>query len=645
MKRSRTLGRSSATISNARWTAYATASAATALGCATSAEADITYSGLINQHFDAPVGEFSSAYFFLDPEHYFIPNHSGYGAAGFQFGAGAIAGFSVFRGGSSYKNYASKLSFGQNLSTRPFVRSSAILARGDGNGNSQWPAPGTGFVGFQFNGGAGLQYGWARIKMDGAPRNSFTLVDYAFGDVGDRIVAGQTALGNPPAITSPLSATVTAGQQFSYEFESTGATFRAANSLPPGLTFDATLQAILGIPTATGTFQAELLASNEFGTTTAPLTITVQPSPSSGPVIISSSSVTGRTGRPFSFQVLTSGASLAARISATGLPAGLTIDEITGLISGTPTTDGSSSVVLTVTDGNAITSTTLEITFSSDPALPVIVSAISATVTPGQPFTFQFLTDAVPNDSTTFRIVGQLPAGLMFDPATGIISGVVPPTVVNARGKALSGGVVTNIQVYAINPRGSTSSQFTLFLGVPNVGNISTRGAIGTGENVLVAGFIINPKDNAAKTVIIRGIGPSLKVNGIPLAGRVQDPILELRGADGALIPKGLNDDWRSFQEQEIIKLGDLAPKDDRESAIIAILSPGSYTATMRGKNDSVGIGLVEVYDLGSATFDVFNGSRLANLSTRGFVQNGDSVMIGGFIISGDTTKVIVRAI
>jgi protein with PEP-CTERM/exosortase system signal len=70
----------------------------------------------------------------------------------------------------------------------------ATLAFGPGRYDSQWLQPGTGFVGFRFNGGAGQQFGWARITMDGAPENNFTLVDYAFADPGERITAGQTTV-------------------------------------------------------------------------------------------------------------------------------------------------------------------------------------------------------------------------------------------------------------------------------------------------------------------------------------------------------------------------------------------------------------------------------------------------------------------
>ncbi|HMJ06323.1 MAG TPA: hypothetical protein VK474_08735, partial [Chthoniobacterales bacterium] len=86
-------------------------------------------------------------------------------------------------------------------------------------------------------------------------------------------------------------------------------------------------------------------------------------------------------------------------------------------------------------------------------------------------------------------------------------------------------------------------------------------------------------------------------------------------------------------------------PTNERESAIVATLNTGSYTAIVRGKGGQTGIGLVEVYDLGTASLEASSSAQLANLSTRGFVQTGNDVMIGGFIITGATTRVIVRAI
>jgi hypothetical protein len=178
-------------------------------------------------------------------------------------------------------------------------------------------------------------------------------------------------------------------------------------------------------------------------------------------------------------------------------------------------------------------------------------------------------------------------------------------------------------------------------------GNISTRLAVGIGDDAGIGGFINTPKpgtnqtvplDVGAKQVVIRAIGPSLGAFGV--AGPLADPVLELHDATGALIIS--NDNWRDTQEQEIMDTG-LAPTDDLESAILTTLELGAYTAIVRGSNGSSGVGLVEIYDLDGAA-----ASELGNISTRGSVQTGDGVMIGGFIVGGTestASTMVVRAI
>ena len=161
--------------------------------------------------------------------------------------------------------------------------------------------------------------------------------------------------------------------------------------------------------------------------------------------------------------------------------------------------------------------------------------------------------------------------------------------------------------------------------------NISTRMSVGTGDNALIGGFIVT--GTVPKKVILRAIGPSLA----PLPGRLADPTLELRDGAGALILS--NDNWMDSQAQEIIDTG-IPPSSNLEAAIVATLAPGSYTAIMRGAGNTTGIGVVEVYDLALNV-----PARLANISSRGFIQTGDDVMIGGFITGNQATPLIVRAI
>jgi hypothetical protein len=165
--------------------------------------------------------------------------------------------------------------------------------------------------------------------------------------------------------------------------------------------------------------------------------------------------------------------------------------------------------------------------------------------------------------------------------------------------------------------------------------NLSTRMYVQTGDNVGIGGFIIT--GNAPKHVLIRAIGPSLSASGISAV--LVDPILELHGPAGFLTI--LNDNWREQQESEIRATG-IPPSNDLESAIDATLAPGSYTAVVRGNNGASGTALVEVYDL-----DRLPSSKMANISTRAFVDRGENIVIAGFILGNNAgnDKVVVRGI
>ncbi len=165
--------------------------------------------------------------------------------------------------------------------------------------------------------------------------------------------------------------------------------------------------------------------------------------------------------------------------------------------------------------------------------------------------------------------------------------------------------------------------------------NISTRMEVLTDARVLIGGFIITGND--PKKVILRAIGPSLA--GFGISNPLADPVLELHGPDGALLT--MNDNWKDTQESAIEASG-FMPSKDFESAIISTLNPGNYTAIVSGKNGGTGVGLVEGYDL-----DPTADSQFGNISTRGFIETGSNVMIGGFILGGGggNVSVLVRAL
>jgi hypothetical protein len=150
----------------------------------------------------------------------------------------------------------------------------------------------------------------------------------------------------------------------------------------------------------------------------------------------------------------------------------------------------------------------------------------------------------------------------------------------------------------------------------------------------MIGGFIVT--GSTSKAVVLRGIGPSLVGAGIPSATVLNDPVLELHAADGSLITS--NDNWKDSPQRSQIEGTVFQPTDDREAVIVATLPAGSnYTAILTGKDQTTGIGLVEVYDNNQAV-----DSQLANISTRGFVQGADNVMIGGFILGGNPANATI---
>ncbi|MDQ6808260.1 MAG: hypothetical protein M3Z64_02365 [Verrucomicrobiota bacterium] len=194
-------------------------------------------------------------------------------------------------------------------------------------------------------------------------------------------------------------------------------------------------------------------------------------------------------------------------------------------------------------------------------------------------------------------------------------------------GTTILGGSGGHGTVFRVNVSPNTVQEKTL-------GNIATRLQVGTGDNALIGGFIVTGP--GTKKVIVRGIGPSLTQFGIQ--GALANPTLELRDGSGQLLAS--NDNWKDTQQAAIQATG-IPPTNDLESAIVADLPAANarYTAILRGKDNTTGVGVVEAYDLDESV-----DSRLGNISTRGFVDVDERVMIAGIIV-GPTTKVGVRAI
>ena len=169
----------------------------------------------------------------------------------------------------------------------------------------------------------------------------------------------------------------------------------------------------------------------------------------------------------------------------------------------------------------------------------------------------------------------------------------------------------------------------------PQAFNVSTRGLVSGGDNVLIGGFIVTGTD--PKSVVLRALGPSL--SGMGLSAVLTDPVLSVYNSSGTLI--AINDNWQDDPIHSVVEANGLAPANPSEAAVARSLPPGAYTVVVSGKDATAGIGLVELYDISP-----LSNSTLGNMSTRGSVGTLDNVLISGFIIGDvDSATVVVRAI
>ena len=165
--------------------------------------------------------------------------------------------------------------------------------------------------------------------------------------------------------------------------------------------------------------------------------------------------------------------------------------------------------------------------------------------------------------------------------------------------------------------------------------NLSTRGLVSVGDNVLIGGFIVTGP--GPKSVVLRALGPSL--SGFGLSGVLADPVLKVYNSSGTLIAS--NDDWQADIGAAYIAQNGLAPGNPSESATLQTLGPGAYTVIVTGKDPTPGISLVELYDVSP-----LSNSKLVNMSARGTVGTGDNVLINGFIVGDvESATVVVRAL
>ncbi|HEY2713530.1 MAG TPA: beta-galactosidase [Chthoniobacterales bacterium] len=260
---------------------------------------------------------------------------------------------------------------------------------------------------------------------------------------------------------------------------------------------------------------------------------------------------------------------------------------------------------------------------NSNPAAPGSTDSAWNTLWNSRPDVAGQMLDVCYGDET-YRVNG----GVSGDPATTLASCLIRSVTYGLNYLEVYQKDILNLPTTI-----TYGSQLLGTAGAPSI-NISTRGDVGSDDDVLVGGLVVS--GTATKRLILRALAPSLAIDGT--TALLADPILELHKPDGSVVT---NDNWRDTQEEEIIET-QLAPANNLESAIVATLDPGAYTAIVRGKNGGTGVALIEAYDL-----DQTASSHLGNISTRGLVGTHNNVMIGGFILDGsaEASTIVVRGL
>ena len=449
------------------------------------------------------------------------------------------------------------------------------------------------------------------------------------------------AAGVPPVITSPTAANVpgTVGTTLvTYPITATGLpTSYSATNLPPGLTLNPLTGAIAGIPTSPGTYGVTIGATNSTGTGTAVVVFAIAAA-AVAPIITSPANPTGTVNTPIATYPITA-TGLPTSYTATGLPPGLTLNPLTGQINGTPTTAGTYAAMVTATNSSGTSTVTLTWVIAPFGFSHIVNFSARAMSGPGSDTLIVGFTVSGDGKNLLVRGIGPglaafgisnflaNPILTMFD-NSGVIQETDSGWQVNSAGQNDSALIASTAASVGAFPLASGSMDSALLVtvdnGVHTTGLLTTNGAAGVGlieiydtggnpyasltnvsarmevtggNGILIAGLVIG--GNSSKTVLIRGVGPTLSEFGV--TGVLADPQITVFSGTTAIAS---NSSWGTGTSTAaqitaaFVQVGAFPlPTGSKDAALLVTLNPGPYTVEVTSASNANGVALIEVYD------------------------------------------------